>query len=85
MLGWPAAVAVAAVAHAAYKTALFAWPGAPVSVDLAEIALWTTSGGMALGPLRALSGSVLPPLLAHAAFDFVTYRPVASAPWWVWS
>jgi membrane protease YdiL (CAAX protease family) len=83
-LGWPAAVVIAALAHAAYKTALFAWPADPVTVDLAGFALWTTVGGIALGLLRVSSRSVIPPLLAHAAFDFVVYGSVAHAPWWVW-
>ena len=82
--GWPAAVIIAAVAHAAYKTALFAWPAVPVAVDLAGIARWTVAGGMVLGLLRAFSGSVVPSLVAHAVFDFVVYRCVAHAPWWVW-
>jgi len=84
MLGWPAAIVIAAVAHAAYKTALFAWPADPTPVDLAEIAVWTAAGGIMLGLMRRISGSVLPPMLAHIAFDFAVYRAVAQAPWWVW-
>lgn len=83
-LGWPTAIVIAAVAHAAYKTALFAWPSDPAPVDLADIALWTTAGGIVLGLMRLVSGSVVPPVLAHIAFDFVVYRSVAHAPWWVW-
>jgi membrane protease YdiL (CAAX protease family) len=82
--GWPAAVMIAAIAHASYKTALFAWPPAPVAVDLWGMAVWTAAGGIVLGLLRVFSGSLIPPLLAHAAFDFVVYRSVAHAPWWVW-
>lgn len=82
--GWPAAVVLAALAHAAYKTALFAGPGVPVTVDLAGVAIWTTAGGTVLGALRALSGRVLPAVAAHAAFDLVGYGAVAEAPWWVW-
>ncbi len=82
--GWPAAVAISAVAHAAYKTALFAWPPAPVEVDLWTMALLTTAGGIVLGLLRVFSRSLIPALLAHAAFDFMVYRSVAHAPWWVW-
>lgn len=82
--GWPTAVIIAAVAHTAYKTALFVWPAVPVAVDLAGVARWTLAGGLVLGLLRACSGSLLPPLMAHAAFDFVVYRFVAHAPWWVW-
>jgi len=84
-LGWPAVV-VAAVAHAAYKTALFAWPPEAVTsvFDLGSIALWTVLGGLMLGGLRVMSGSVLPAMLAHAVFDAVVYSGYAAAPWWVW-
>ncbi len=85
LLGWPAAVAIAAVAHAAYKTALFSGMSVPVAGDLLSIAVPTVVGGMVLGVLRQLSGSVVPCLVAHAVFDFVVYRSVAHAPWWVWS
>lgn len=86
-LGWPTTVVVAAAAHAAYKTALFAWPSVPSflsGVDLAGIALGTFAGGIVLGVLRVTSGSLIPAVLAHIAFDFVVYASVAQAPWWVW-
>lgn len=82
--GWPAAVAIAALAHAAYKTALFAWPPMPIAVNLPDMMLWTTCGGIVLGLLRTSSGSIVPAIVAHAAFDFVVYRGMGSAPWWVW-
>lgn len=84
-LGWPAAVAIAAVAHAAYKTALFAWPIASMTTDLMAIGLWTAVGGIVIGLLREFSGSVVPSMVAHAAFDFVVYRAMTHAPWWVWT
>lgn len=84
-LGSAAAVLIAALAHTAYKTALFAFPSEAVSIDLAQIALVTFLGGIALGVLRVASGSLIPPLLAHAAFDFAVYGAVAAAPWWVWN
>ena len=85
-LGWPAAVVVTAVAHAAYKTALFAWPPNTESAGLNRvgIALWTVLGGMVLGLLRVSSRSVLPAVLAHVAFDAVVYSAFAAPPWWVW-
>lgn len=85
-LGWPAAVVLTAVAHGAYKTALFAWPPNTegVGLNLAGIALWTVLGGMVLGLLRVSSRSVLPAVLAHAAFDAVVYSAFAAPPWWVW-
>jgi len=83
VLGWPAAVLVAALAHAAYKAALFAWPPSPPPVDVLGLLLWTAAGGLVLGLLRVFTGSVIPSLVAHAVFDFVVYRSVAHAPWWV--
>jgi membrane protease YdiL (CAAX protease family) len=84
-LGWPVAVVVAAAAHAAYKSALFAWPPGPAEIDCAVIAGWTFVGGVVLGLLRQFSGSVVPSMVAHAAFDLLVYGAVAHAPWWVWS
>jgi len=84
-LGPAAAVMVAALAHTAYKTALFAFPSVAESIDLAQIALATFLGGIVLGALRAASGSLVPPMLAHAVFDFAVYGAVATAPWWVWN
>lgn len=83
-LGWPAAVVLAAAAHAAYKTALFAFPAAPYEVVCVPLAFWTLLGGIAFGLLRQFSGSLLPPVAAHAAFDLVVYGAIAEAPWWVW-
>jgi len=83
-LGWPAAVVLAAVAHAAYKTALFALPATPYEVNYLFLAAWTLLGGIAFGMLRQFSGSLAPPVAAHAAFDLVVYGAMAEAPWWVW-
>ncbi len=51
-LGWPVAVVAAAAPHAAYKSALFAWPPGPAEVDCAVIAGWTFVGGVVSGLLR---------------------------------
>jgi membrane protease YdiL (CAAX protease family) len=84
-LGSAAAVLIAALAHTAYKTALFLLPSEAVSVDLVQVALVTFIGGLVLGVLRVASRNLMPALLAHAAFDFVVYGAVAAAPWWVWN
>jgi len=85
-LGAPAAVTIGALGHAAYKTALFVWPPDAVATafDLRAIALLTAVGGVVLGVLRVASGSVLPPILAHVAFDAVVYSAHSRPPWWVW-
>lgn len=84
-LGWPVAVVAAAASHAAYKSALFAWPPGPAEIDCAAVAGWTFAGGVVFGLLRQFSGSVVPSMAAHAAFDLLVYGAVARAPWWVWS
>ncbi len=85
VLGWPAAVVLAAIAHTAYKTALFVLPASPVDVNFAFLATWTLAGGIVFGLLREFSRSILPPVAAHAAFDLVVYGALAQAPWWVWA
>jgi membrane protease YdiL (CAAX protease family) len=85
MLGWPAAVVLAAAAHAAYKTALFAWPPEPMHINYSFVVLWTFVGGIIFGLIREFSGSVVPLMLAHATFDLLVYGAVAGAPWWVWT
>ncbi len=85
MLEWPAAVVLAAVAHAAYKTALFAWPPSAMAIDHSSLALWTAVGGAVFGLLKESAGSVTVPMIGHAAFDLMAYGAVAHAPWWVWT
>jgi len=82
--GWAVPVVVAALAHTAYKTALFAFPPDGVAIDLGYLAVWTFVGGVVFGVLRQASGSVLPPLAAHVVFDIIVYGENVQAPWWVW-
>jgi len=84
-LGAVGAIACAALLHTAYKSALFALPGEAATIDLEFIVAATFIGGLAFGMLRKLSGNVLAPLAAHAAFDLIVYSELAGAPWWVWS
>jgi len=84
-LGAVGAVACAALLHTAYKSALFALPGAAATIDLEFIVAATFIGGLVFGALRQLSGNVLAPLAAHAAFDLIVYSELAGAPWWVWA
>ena len=84
-LGAVGAIACAALLHTAYKSALFALPGEAAMIDLEFIVAATFIGGLVFGALRQLSGNVLAPLAAHAAFDLVVYAELAEAPWWVWS
>ncbi|NQT86363.1 CPBP family intramembrane metalloprotease [bacterium] len=81
-LGALPAVAVAALAHTAYKLCLFAPSPHPV-LHPGLLALWTFGGGLLFGALAWRSRSVVPPLLAHALFDTIVYGDQA-APAWVW-
>lgn len=84
-LAWPLAVILAAAAHTAYKSALFAFPPEGVAIAHRFLAIWTFLGGAAFGLTRHFSGSVLPPLAAHVLFDILVYGDSAQAPWWVWA
>jgi membrane protease YdiL (CAAX protease family) len=85
VLGRPAAVLIAAAAHTAYKTALFALPPSHVSVDFLYLVVLTFTGGALFGLSRELSRSVYPAVAAHVAFDLIVYGAAVQAPWWVWA
>ena len=85
VFGTAGAILAAAGTHALYKTALFAWPVGAPAVNLTSLALLTFAGGIVFGALRVSSASVVPSMIAHAAFDFMVYGAVAQAPWWVWT
>jgi len=84
-LGPVGAVACAALCHTAYKAALFAFPPFPLEINWVFLVGATFAAGLAFGALRAVPGSVLPPVAAHALFDLIVYGGRAHAPWWVWS
>jgi membrane protease YdiL (CAAX protease family) len=83
-LGGLAAVLMAAAAHTAYKTALFAFPPETLVIQYGPLAFWTFMVGAVFGLTRHLSGSVIPALTAHVLFDVLVYGDWARAPWWVW-
>lgn len=78
------AITASAAAHAAYKTALFAWPATSDRVDLGRMGVLTFLAGVVLGLLRVAGGGLAAPVVAHAAFDLLVYGAVASSPWWLW-
>ncbi len=84
IVGRTGAVVLTALAHAGYKTALFAWPPEALACDLATIAVYTAGGGILIGALRAISRSVIPSIFAHVVFDLLLYGSFTAAPWWVW-
>jgi membrane protease YdiL (CAAX protease family) len=83
-LGGFVAVLLAAAAHTAYKTALFAFPPEDLVIQYGTLAFWTFTVGAVFGLTRHLSGSVLPALTAHVLFDILVYGDWTRSPWWVW-
>jgi membrane protease YdiL (CAAX protease family) len=85
VLGRPAAVLISTAAHTAYKTALFALPPSPVSVDFLSLVVFTFTVGALFGMLREFCRSIYPAMAAHVAFDLMVYGAAVQAPWWVWA
>jgi membrane protease YdiL (CAAX protease family) len=84
-LGPVLAVVVAALYHAAYKWVLFVVPPPPEGTNLLMLAVIPFAGGLFKGALREITGSVAPPVAAHASWDVIVYGELSRAPWWVWS
>ena len=73
----------AAVAHTAYKCGLFALPDVSARAHLLYLGVATLIVGLVLALMREAFGSLLFPVLAHAAFDVAAYGDYRAAPWWV--
>jgi membrane protease YdiL (CAAX protease family) len=82
------AVFAAAGAHAAYKTALFAFPPDGMARQscgaLMVMAGMTLGFGAVLGAIRVRQGTIAAPVAFHVLFDLLVYGDGATAPWWVW-
>ena len=71
--------------HTTYKLLIILTLAIPLQFDFFFLIFWTFVGGLLIGTLRELSGSTIPPVIAHAVFDIVLYGGLSSAPVWVWS
>lgn len=71
--------------HSSYKLLLILTLSVPLQFDFFFLIFWTFIGGILFGILRELSGSAVPPIVAHALFDVILYGGLAVAPVWVWS
>jgi len=78
-------IVTASVIHTSYKLLVILTLAIPLQFDFFFLIFWTFIGGLLIGILRELSGSTLPPVIAHAVFDIVLYGGLATAPVWVWS
>jgi membrane protease YdiL (CAAX protease family) len=77
-------VIVSSLAHAGYKTLLFASPFVHQPIDLVKLFSYTFIAGLVLGSMRIFSGSTGPPLAAHVFWDIIVYGDSPEAPWWIW-
>jgi membrane protease YdiL (CAAX protease family) len=72
----------AALAHAAYKTALFLSPQIMYDLNTSGLFRMTFLAGLFLGATRYFTGSVWPALVAHMIFDLLIYADSPQT-WWV--
>ncbi|MCK5065799.1 MAG: CPBP family intramembrane metalloprotease [Bacteroidales bacterium] len=78
-------VVYASTIHTCYKLLVILTLSIPLQFDFFFLVFWTFVGGLLFGALRELSGSAVPPVIAHAVFDVVLYGGLATIPVWVWS
>ena len=78
-------VVYASTVHTCYKLLVILSLSVPLQFDFFFLVAWTFVGGILFGSLRELSGSTLPPVIAHAVFDVVLYGGLATVPVWVWT
>jgi membrane protease YdiL (CAAX protease family) len=78
-------IVIATSMHTIYKLLIILTLALPLQFDFLFLIFWTFIGGLLFGILRELSGSSIPPVIAHAIFDVVVYGGLATAPVWVWS
>lgn len=78
-------VVYASTVHTCYKLLVILTLSVPLQFDFFFLVFWTFVGGLIFGTLRELSGSTLPPAIAHAVFDVVLYGGLATIPVWVWT
>jgi len=84
-IGRSFAVVYASTVHTTYKLLVILTLSIPLQFDFFFLVFWTFAGGILFGILRELSGSTLPPMIAHAAFDVILYGGLATIPVWVWT
>lgn len=84
-IGRSFAVVYASTVHTAYKLLVILTLSIPLHFDFFFLVFWTFAGGILFGILRELSGSTLPPMIAHASFDVILYGGFATIPVWVWT
>ena len=82
--GFFLAVFLAAAGHACYKYLVLRSLPANLGTDLPALALITLVIGMVLGAFREITDTVVPAMIAHAAFDLFLYGDFTNMPAWVW-
>jgi membrane protease YdiL (CAAX protease family) len=77
-------IAFGTLAHTGYKCMLFLSPANTHHINISFLIFWTILAGTVSGIIRHISGSIIPSMAGHAAFDIIVYGGFISSPWWVW-
>jgi membrane protease YdiL (CAAX protease family) len=78
-------IILAATAQAFYKFLVLKSLPLDVGIDFSWLFLITLLIGLIIGASRELSGSIVPAMALHAAFDIFFYGDFSEIPLWVWS
>ena len=80
-----AAIGTAAFGHTLYKFLVLRSLPIDIGVHFPSLLAYTLLAGLMCGGLRALSRSIIPACLLHAAFDILVYGGLSTWPVWVWN
>ena len=83
--GATGSILMAASGHTLYKFLVIWTFPAELDTYFPSLLILTFLSGLVLGFMKQGSGSVLPPVLAHAFFDIIVYGGDTLAPIWVWN
>ncbi len=78
-------ILLASSGHTAYKFFVIWTLPAGLSTDIPSLVVLTFVVGLIFGMMRKVSGSVIPPAVAHALFDVIVYGGASLVPVWIWS
>jgi membrane protease YdiL (CAAX protease family) len=82
--GFFISILLASAGHASYKFLVLKSLPFDLGTDLPWLALSTFAVGLVLGAFREICGTVVPAMIAHAAFDIFLYGDSVKMPAWVW-
>jgi membrane protease YdiL (CAAX protease family) len=78
-------ILLASSGHTLYKFLVISTVPIDLNTDIPSLVTLTFLVGIVFGIMREVSGSVIPPVIAHALFDIIVYGGASLAPVWIWS